>query len=108
MLQNVVAWNVWHVAALRSQGYVLRQYDGSRGVPELLEEASGQIAEDSEKTEAVWNGMKHRFRTIFYVVSLETLNLRWYELFIQTTLDVEINHSKSSVLSRHYTESFAY
>lgn len=31
--------------------YVLRQYDGSRGVPELLEEASGQIAEDSEKTE---------------------------------------------------------
>jgi len=44
---------VWHVAALRSQGYVLRQYDGSRGVPELLEEASGQIAEDSEKTEAV-------------------------------------------------------
>ena len=44
---------MWHVAALRSQGYVLRHYDGSHGVPELLEEASGQIAEDSEKTEAV-------------------------------------------------------
>ena len=30
---------------------MLREYDGSRGVPELLEEASGHAAEDSEKTE---------------------------------------------------------
>ena len=109
MLQNVAAWNVWHVKALRSQGYVLRQYDGNRGVPELLEEASGQIAEDSEKTEAVWNGMKHRFRTIIYIVSTGNFEFEFVliSLIYWHTLFLICNQITLSGLSRHYTKSFA-
>lgn len=42
----------WNLDAKIFQGYVMREYNGSRGVLELLEDASAHLApEDSDKTE---------------------------------------------------------
>lgn len=106
----------WNLDAKIFQGYVMREYNGSRGVLELLEDASAHLApEDSDKTEDLqslhvlwfqvpWHRMipdvyKYIYSCQNWLKDLEPASVTWPGCFAGSAWSLyrqQANHSMAS------------